>query len=173
MTSKVKIMCQLSLLLCMLIILAQIKIDLGYVPVTLQTLGIYLIALLTKPKYALYVSLCYVFMGVIGLPVFAGLTGGIGALIHYNGGYIVAFPLMCFVTSCLGHDQKLLKKICGCIVGTLICYIIGTAWFIYITKMDVLAAVMLCIVPFLTSDALKIAAAVILSQKIRLDKQIG
>ncbi len=166
MNSRVKLMCQLSLLLCMVIIMAQIKIDLGYVPVTLQTLGLYLIALLTKPRHALYVSLCYIMMGAIGLPVFAGFTGGIGALINYSGGYIVAFPVMCFVSSCIGYDHGLLKKIGGCVLGTLICYIIGTAWFVYLTDMNLVSAIMMCVVPFLPGDALKIAGAVLLSQKI-------
>lgn len=168
MSSRVKLMCQLSLLLCMLIIMAQIRIDFGYVPVTLQTLGIYLIALLTKPRHALYVSLCYILMGAIGLPVFAGFTGGIGALINYSGGYIVAFPVMCFVSSYGGYDQGLLKKIGSCILGTLICYIIGTAWFVYITDMNVWSAVLMCVLPFLPGDVLKIAGAVFLSQKINL-----
>ena len=94
------------------------------------------------------------------------IPGGIGALINYSGGYIVAFPVMCFVSSCIGYDHGLLKKIGGCVLGTLICYIIGTAWFVYLTDMNLVSAIMMCVVPFLPGDALKIAGAVLLSQKI-------
>lgn len=56
MNRRVKTLCTLSMLLCVLIILAQIKIDIGYVPITLQTLGIYMISLIVKPRYAFYVT---------------------------------------------------------------------------------------------------------------------
>lgn len=171
MNSKVRIMCQMALLLCMLIILAQIKIDLGYVPITLQTLGIYIIALLAKPKHAFYVSGCYILMGAAGLPVFAGFTGGLGSLLSYNGGYIFAFPIMCFVISWLGYNKSIVNKIIGCVTGTLVCYVIGTAWFMYVMKFDLISSLMMCVVPFLAGDALKIIVSIVLSEKNRLYKQ--
>lgn len=168
MNSKVKLMCQLSILLCVLIILAQIKLDLGYVPFTLQTLGLYIIALSVKPRYALYVSGCYILMGAIGLPVFAGFTGGIGSFVNYNGGYIVGFPILCVLASWIGYNKGILYQIIGCVVGTGVCYIIGTAWFMYIMKMDLISSLAMCVIPFLFADALKIAVAMILSSKIKL-----
>lgn len=168
MNNKVKTMCLLSMLLCILIILAQIKIDIGYVPITLQTFAVYLIALILQPKYSFYVTLTYILMGAIGLPVFAGMTGGIGALLSYNGGYIFSFPVMAYCISFLGYQKSIIQKIIACIAGTVLCYTIGTAWFMYVMKMDLIASLMMCVVPFLITDSLKIMISVLLSQKIKL-----
>ncbi|MGN1182263.1 MAG: biotin transporter BioY [Faecalibacillus sp.] len=168
MSKRVRLMCILSMLLCILIILAQIKIDIGYVPITLQTLGIYMISLLLKPKYAFYVSFAYIFMGAIGLPVFSGFNGGIGSLLSYNGGYIFSFPIMAYVISFFGNDRHFGQKVLSCILGTVICYTIGTAWFMYIMKLDLMTSLTMCVIPFLLTDGLKILVSVILSQRIKL-----
>ena len=53
MNFKVKEMCQLALAACLLALFSQIKIDLpGYVPLTLQTFMVYVIALTFKPNNA-------------------------------------------------------------------------------------------------------------------------
>lgn len=168
MNNKVKIMCILSMLLCVLIVLAQIKIDIGYVPITLQTFGVYIIALLLQPKYSFLVTFLYIFMGAIGLPVFSGMSGGLGALLSYNGGYIFSFPIMAIIISLLGYDKSIIQKILACIIGTIICYMIGTAWFMYIMKMDLMSSLMMCVIPFLFVDGIKIIISVLLTQKIKL-----
>lgn len=154
MNNKVKKMCVLSMLLCILIILAQIKIDIGYVPITLQTFGVYIIALLLQPKYSFFITFLYIFMGAIGLPVFSGMTGGLGALLSYNGGYIFSFPIMAYAISLLGYEKSVVQKMLSCIAGTIICYTIGTAWFMYVMKMDLMSSLMMCVIPFLLIDTI-------------------
>lgn len=168
MNSRVKTLCILSMLLCILIILAQIKIDIGYVPITLQTLGVYFISLIVLPRHAFYITFVYIFMGAIGLPVFSGFTGGIGALLSYNGGYIFSFPIMAYITSLCGYEKSLMQKISACLIGTIICYAIGTAWFMYVMKLNLLTSLSMCVIPFLFTDGLKIVISVMLSQKIKL-----
>lgn len=168
MNNKVKKMCVLSMLLCILIILAQIKIDIGYVPITLQTFGVYIIALLLQPKYSFFITFLYIFMGAIGLPVFSGMTGGLGALLSYNGGYIFSFPIMAYAISLLGYEKSVVQKMLSCIAGTIICYTIGTAWFMYVMKMDLMSSLMMCVIPFLLIDTIKMIISVLLTQKIKL-----
>ena len=43
--------------------------------------------------------------------------------------------------------------------GILLCYMLGTAWFMILTKNTLLQSLTLCVIPFLIGDALKIAAA--------------
>ena len=85
---------------CMMAIFSQIKIDLpGYVPITLQTFMVCLIALIAPCKVAVSACVVYLLMGAVGLPVFAGFQGGMGSLLGYSGGYIFAFPIMVYVIS--------------------------------------------------------------------------
>ena len=83
---------------CMMAIFSQIKIDLpGYVPITLQTFMVCLIALIAPCKVAVSACVVYLLMGAVGLPVFAGFQGGMGSLLGYSGGYIFSFPIMVYV----------------------------------------------------------------------------
>ena len=63
----------------------------------------------------------------------------------------------------------------GMVLGTLACYIFGTAWFMISTGSELAPALMSCVVPFLIGDAIKIAAAtaICIPLKSRLDKIIA
>lgn len=153
---------------CIIAILAQIQIALpSLVPITLQTLGIYLVAMILKPKSAFTSSLIYILMGAIGLPVFAGFSGGIGILLGPTGGYIYSFPIIALIISFLNNDH-LSTKLTALIIATAVCYGIGTLWFMYINQSSLLAALSLCVLPFIPGDLIKIVAAIILSNKIKL-----
>lgn len=51
-------------------------------------------------------------------------------------------------------------------VALLACYFLGTLWFMLSTGTGLAAALLLCVVPFLPGDALKIAAALLLLGKL-------
>ena len=105
---------------CMMAIFSQIKIDLpGYVPITLQTFMVCLIALIAPCKVAVSACVVYLLMGAVGLPVFAGFQGGMGSLLGYSGGYIFSFPIMVYVISKL---KTRVPIVLACIIGSVICY---------------------------------------------------
>ena len=151
---------------CMMAIFSQIKIDLpGYVPITLQTFMGCLIALIAPCKVAVSACVVYLLMGAIGLPVFAGFQGGMGSLLGYSGGYIFSFPIMVYVISKL---KTRVPIVLACIIGSVICYFIGTLWFMFVTKMNLSASLMMCVVPFIPGDLIKIVLAYCLSKKIKV-----
>lgn len=154
---------------CIIAILAQIQIALpSLVPITLQTLGIYLAAMILKPKLAFTSSLIYILMGAIGLPVFAGFSGGIGIILGPTGGYIYSFPIIALIISFLNKNNYLSTKLLALVIATSVCYGIGTLWFMYISQSSLLSALSLCVIPFIPGDIIKIVAAIILSNKIKL-----
>lgn len=169
MNKKVSMMTRCALCTCILCILAQIVITLPtMIPITLQTFGVYLIALSLNPKESFITCLLYVVIGAIGLPVFSGFVGGFGSLLGPAGGYIYSFPIMALV---IGIISKVNKKsipinILACLVGTVVCYSIGTIWFMYVTQNTLVAALTYCVLPFLIGDAVKIGIAVIISRKL-------
>ena len=170
MNPKVKNMIYCSMFACIIAILAQIKIDLpSLVPITLQTLGIYLISCYLKPKLAFISTVVYLFMGIIGLPVFTGFKGGIELLLYPTGVYIFSFPIMVSITILIINKNKTTSfKILAMIIGTIVCYLIGTLWFIFITDNSFVLALSMCVIPFIPGDIFKIAAALILSNKIKI-----
>ena len=68
---------------------AFIRIPIGVVPVSLQTVFVVISALLLGKK-AFYAQLIYVLLGLLGLPVFTG-GGGIGYVFTPTFGYLLGF----------------------------------------------------------------------------------
>lgn len=64
------------------------------VPITLQTLGIYLTAIVLGPTRGTMAVLLYLAVGTAGLPVFAGGKAGLGVWFGPTAGYLLAFPLI-------------------------------------------------------------------------------
>lgn len=168
MKSNVSNLVRDALMLGILVCLSQISITLPTaVPITLQTLAIYLIACLLTPHHAFYTVLCYLIMGCMGLPVFSHFNSGIGALLSPTGGFLFSFPIMALVMSTIvSHDRSLKGHVLAMIIGTAITYGFGSIYFMYTMKAALLSTLMACVLPFLLGDALKIAVSCILAFKL-------
>lgn len=63
------------------------------VPITLQTLGIGLCGMILGPARGFLAAALYLALGLLGLPIFSGFSGGLGVLAGPSVGYLIAFPL--------------------------------------------------------------------------------
>ena len=143
------------------------------VPFTLQTFGIFLtVAVLGGKRGTMAVTL-YLLMGIIGIPVFAGFTGGVGRLLGATGGYIVGFLLsavvMWVMEKLLGKKQWVLAL--SMVLGLIICYTFGTIWFIIVYArstgpIGLWTALGWCVFPYIIPDMIKIVLALLLNKKL-------
>ena len=110
----------------------------------------------------------YLLIGLVGVPVFSGFSGGLQKLIGVTGGYLVGY-LPCALLTGLGTGPNApkLKLPAFMVLGTVALYLIGTAWFMIQTKNPLGSALGMCVIPFLPGDAIKIVAASLLAQPIR------
>lgn len=153
-------------------ICAQLQIPTA-VPFTLQTLGVFAAGGLLGWKRGTLSVLIYVLLGLVGVPVFAGFKGGAAALFGLTGGYIIGFIFTAFITGLFADKfgRKLLPLAAGMALGLLVCYVFGTIWFIFVynttmSGISIGSALMLCVVPYLPFDALKILAATVLVNRL-------
>ena len=80
------------------------------VPFTLQTFGVFLAVGVLGGKRGTLSILVYILLGAVGVPVFAGFSGGIGSLFGNAGGYIIGFLMGALVMwNCLVYDYVLQK----------------------------------------------------------------
>ena len=102
------------------------------------------------------------------MPVFASFSGGMDHLLGASGGFLLAFPIMAYVISLIvhKHDTKLMNLI-GMIVGTSICYGIGCGYFMYLTKTSLVHSLIICVLPFLVGDALKMLCALTIVRSLK------
>lgn len=127
---KLKNMMIISIFTAIICILAQITIPLPIVPITGQTLAVGLAAtILGSKKGTLAVGL-YLVLGSVGLPVFAGMTGGAGIIAGPTGGYLVSYLPVAFLTGFLLEKTKftIFYGIFANIIGMVITLLIGTFW---------------------------------------------
>lgn len=158
---------------------AWVAIPIGGVPFTLQILVLCLTAGLLGWKRAVLSTLAYLLLGFIGIPVFAGFTGGVGVLLSPTGGYLVGFLPLALASGIAGDElagKKGLKSrgFLGLFMGlgVLLCYAFGTVWFIILSaresvKVGFFSALTLCVLPYIPLDAIKVVFAVFLTAKLQ------
>ncbi len=154
-------------------ILAPLSIPIGPVPISLTNLAIYLSLYLLDWKKGTLSYLIYLLLGFVGLPVFSGFTGGVSKLAGPTGGYIVGFiPMAILAGIVIDKFNNRGLQMLGMVVGTAICYALGTAWFCFQAGYTVSAALAVCVIPFIPADICKMLVAMVIGPMIRqrLDK---
>ena len=156
-------MVQCSLFASLIAICAWISIPIPPVSFTMQTFAVFLTLGVLGGKWGSVSVLLYLLLGLVGLPVFTVFRGGAAALLDATGGFLWGFLAAALVYWLLERVGKLLAMI----VGMLVCYACGCAWFsVYAGGAGFGGAVMVCVVPYLIPDAVKIALAYTLSRKM-------
>ena len=152
-----------------LCVTAPLAIPLGPVPLTLATFVIYLAASVLGWRLGTVSVLLYIAIGAIGLPVFSGFSGGFQKLAGVTGGYIVGYIPCALAAGFIAGKFKgrIWSYPVGMAIGTILLYTLGTAWFSLETKTGAAAALLLCVVPFLIGDVIKIAVVTAIAPQLR------
>ncbi|MCR5155477.1 MAG: biotin transporter BioY [Butyrivibrio sp.] len=143
------------------------------VPFTLQTFAVFFVLLLLGGERGTLASLVYILLGAVGVPVFAGFSGGFGVLFGNTGGYIIGFLFtgLIYILFTRFFKKNIVMKILALVLGLAVCYAFGTAWFMHVYmqnsgEVGLLTVLGWCVFPFIIPDLLKLALAVILSKRI-------
>ena len=173
--TKLKSMVFVALMAAFLCIVSPISIPLPLVPITLQTFAVFAAGALLGWKKGTLAVLIYLLLGLIGLPVFSGWTGGFSSFATPSSGYIIGFLFTALVTGFLidRFPNRLWMYPAAMAAGLVVCYLFGTLWFlVYMnvwmaTPYTLWQALLVCVIPFLVGDALKIGAATALCYPLR------
>lgn len=163
--SKTKQLVKAAMMAAITAVLAQIVLPVGPIPFNLAVLGAYFAGMVLSPAWAAFSMLAYMFMGVIGIPVFAGFHGGAGVLFGNTGGYIFGYIALAVLTS-LGRHGKTAVSILLMAAGLVVCYAFGTAWYMILTGSSLAASLTLCVVPFILPDVAKASCAYFLGKAV-------
>lgn len=144
------------------------------IPFTLQTLGVFLAVGLLGGKRGSVAVLAFILLAAVGAPVLAGFHGGLSALLGMTGGYIAGFLFSALVMWAMERIWGKGLAVLGAsmVIGLLVCYAFGTAWFIAVYTrstgaMTLGAALMACVVPYILPDLVKIALALAITARLR------
>lgn len=143
------------------------------IPFTMQTFAIFVTVGILGTRRGTISIMIYILLGVIGVPVFAGFLAGLGVLIGNTGGYIIGFIFSAIVTGLiiqyLGNKPPIM--LLAMILGLVVCYIFGTAWFMYFYAqtsgtIGVMTALTWCVFPFVIPDVVKIVLAIVVVKRV-------
>lgn len=152
----------------LIIICSQISIPMpAGVPMTLQTLIIPLAGMILGPVDGTIATIVYLLLGAVGLPVFAGFKGGIGALVGMTGGFLLSFTVMPYLAGKFYEMNSRVMTATGLVLGAVINYAVGTVMFAALTQSSIGYAFTACVLPFIPTAILKIVIAFILGPMLR------
>lgn len=139
------------------------------VPISFTNLAVYFTVYVLGAKMGTVSYLIYLLLGFAGLPVFSGFTGGVAKLAGPTGGYLIGFIVMAFIAGYFVEKfpGKAAMHIVGMTLGTLVCYVFGTAWLSGQMGISFAAGLGVGVIPYLPGDAAKIILAVIVGPKLR------
>ena len=144
------------------------------IPVTFQTLGIFLTMGVLGGRRGTLAILSYLLLGAIGVPVLAGFSGGVSAYISPSGGYLIGFLftalLMWGIERLFGRRLPVLGV--GMVLGMAAYYVFGTVWFLLVyarteSAVGLMTVLGWCVFPYLIPDCIKLFMALTLSGELR------
>jgi len=151
---------------------AYMAIPLPLVPMTLQTLFLYIAAGLLGGSLGALSQVIYLILGIIGLPVFAGGKTGIGVLIGPTGGYLIGFVIAAYV---IGRMVALKKKpdflwlVLSMALGLIIIYLFGLAQLTIVADLSLKKSLLAGTGGglYLVGDVVKVIVAAVATVKLR------
>lgn len=163
-----KDLCQIGIFTALIVVCSQLSIPMpAGVPMTLQTLIIPIAGIVLGAKRGTIAACLYVLLGAVGLPVFAGFTGGLGILFGMTGGFILSFPLMALFAGLGSRRNKKLPTMAGLVTGAVVNYLAGMLLFAVITGSDMKYAFTACVLPFIPTSVIKIILAALLGLQLK------
>ncbi len=165
--SETKMLTVSALFAALIAILSQIQIPVQPIVFNLAVLAVFMAGIMLPPLYAFASVVIYIMLGAVGLPVFAGFMGGVGALVGVTGGYIFGYMAIAVITSFGARCNKnAVVTAFFMATGLLLCYALGTAWFMFVTGTGVFGALSACVIPFIVPDIAKGVFAYILGKML-------
>ena len=145
------------------------------VPFTLQTFGVFVAVGVRGGKRGTLSVLVFILLGAIGVPVFAGFSGGIGVLAGTTGGYIIGFLFSALVMWAMEKlpGKKSVMQIVSMIAGLIVCYAFGTAWLAVEAHLTFYQALLAGVIPYIPGDLVKIIVVVLVGPIVKKRLQSG
>lgn len=125
---------RMGMFLAFLVVGSWININTGLLKFTLQIMVIFMIGLLFNLKESMIIILSYIFLGLLGLPVFANFGGGIAYVYSPTFGFVYGFIFALIVMfifkrflieKAKNPVLKLTFQILSCVTALLVVYLMG------------------------------------------------
>lgn len=162
-----------ALFVAFLTVCSFVAVPLGAVPVTLQSVGVIVSSGVLGAKKGTLVTVIYLTLGAVGLPVFSGFTGGYGVLLGPTGGFLIGFVPMSIVVGLLSGkmNRSFNWVLLSAAIGNIVLYAVGVFFYANVhlngSSESYYSAFLTGVVPFLVPDIIKIVFSALLVVRIK------
>jgi biotin transport system substrate-specific component len=144
------------------------------VPIVLQNMFVILAGMVLSPGWAALTVGVYLVLGAVGLPVFAGATGGLAHLAGPTGGFLIGFPIAAAVVAGILQkkdaatvaDTSLPRQALSLIVGFMVMYATGVPWLALTAGLSFPQAIAAGMLPFIPGDIIKMMVLLLLVRSV-------
>ncbi len=161
MSTSIRMTVYSCLFAALMVVGTYIKIPIGPVPIVLANFFVLLAGALLGSAWGAASVGIFLFLGLIGLPVFSQ-GGGVAALVGPTGGYLFGYLAAASLTGLISESgrSKPLFDAFGLAAGAVAIYVVGLPWLKLSLHLSWTKALTVGVFPFLLGDALKVIAAV-------------
>ena len=164
-----------GLAIALLTVASWITVPLGPIPFTLQTFMLVFIALALAPHQAVIAVLGYLVLGTLGVPVFAGMSGGLASLLGPSGGFLSGFGIGACLAAILlkvwrepeGKAAQYRRETCAAVIILSVSYLCGWLQLMVVADLAPMAAFLAGIAPFVIFDVIKAAVGIQLAHMLK------
>ena len=133
---------------------ANISIPTYPVPFTLQSLAVLLIGAFLGRKLGALAIVQYLFLGAMGLPLFANGSGGIMALASPSSGYLYGYVFSAYLA-----DRRFILGLIAFACAHQLLFVFGVLYLMGYLHISLIEALQVGYLPFVGVDALKFIIA--------------
>ena len=174
-TSTIAMIALMTAVTC---ILGPLSVPIGPVPISLTNLAIYFTVILLGWKKGTVSYVIYLLIGLVGVPVFSSFSAGPAKLFGPTGGYLIGFIFLAMISGWFieKFPGKRVMYFVGMVLGTAVCYALGTAWLAYEAEMTFQAALMAGVIPFIRFTSLEVQyswLSISKINKLRKDRRLS
>lgn len=170
---KTKDLTLVSLFAALTAIGAFVSIPVGPVPLTLQTLFVLVSGYVLGAKKAALAQLVYITIGLVGLPIFAGFSGGIQTILKPSFGFLIGFVAGAYTVGFLSRKAKgFISYLAAGAAGTLVIYLFGLPYMAIILNyvmdsgLSLKMILQIGVIAFLPGDLIKLSIAAYLGKRL-------
>ncbi|MCX7816022.1 MAG: biotin transporter BioY [Syntrophales bacterium] len=154
---------------------AYISIPLPPVPITMQTFFVVLSGLLLGKTMGAMSQLVYLFLGIMGLPVFAGGKAGMGVLFGPTGGYLIGFVCGAYVIGyvvSLREESSVKWFVFSALTGLILVYGLGLFQLMVVAQLSFQKTIAVGLAPMIPGELIKVVLAALIAKKVKSLKVI-
>lgn len=167
--NKVQKIVMTGVFAALLAVLSQISIPLpSGIPVTLQTFAVAICGFVLGSRLGTLAVAVYLAVGAVGVPVFAGFSGGFGIFAGMTGGYLWGFLFMAFLCGLgAGLGKRILAVALG-LAGLGACHLCGAVQFAVVSAISPWQAFLTASVPYLLKDVISVILACLAAEAVTI-----